>query len=109
MPLASDQGGQQQHSSHTQQQQLTGQQQGGKVSQTPLPVTANPPTGLPATSQQPGQQQQQPHVQLGTMGSLLCASGAGFVASTLTFPLDVVRKRVQVMYESYRSCIGHVW
>ncbi len=36
-----------------------------------------------------------PH-QLDLPGSLMCASGAGFVTSTVTFPLDVVRKRMQV-------------
>ncbi|KAJ9534459.1 hypothetical protein QJQ45_016156, partial [Haematococcus lacustris] len=34
---------------------------------------------------------------LGTLGSLLCASAAGFCTSTVTFPLDVVRKRMQMV------------
>lgn len=37
--------------------------------------------------------------QLGTVGSLICAAMAGLVTSTITFPLDVVRRRLQV-------CVG---
>ncbi|GFH26757.1 uncharacterized protein HaLaN_24958, partial [Haematococcus lacustris] len=37
------------------------------------------------------------HVGPGTLGSLLCASAAGFCTSTVTFPLDVIRKRMQMV------------
>lgn len=49
--------------------------------------------------------------------SLACGSMAGFLSSTATFPLDLVRRRLQVQgqggrakqYHSYGACFRSIW
>lgn len=55
------------------------------------PAQPGAPTSSSSSSRGPAKEQG-----LGTVASLACAAAAGFVTSTITFPLDVVRRCMQV-------------